>query len=141
VKIALQFSKYGGVAAGSALVDYSVFTLFLFFSGGLLPAQMVARVAGGVFSFVLNKYWSFGAKKLDTVAKEGRRFLILYAFSYALALVILYMLTEYLAFKAYPAKIIADVVCFVVNFLVIRRFVFGNSRGLRDRLGSMLKAP
>ena len=134
MKTLKQFSKYGGVAAGSAVSDYTVFSLLLIFGTGTLPAQMAARVAGGVFSFLMNKYWSFEVTSVGSIKKEGRRFLMLYGFSYVLALVILFLLTEKAEFAVYPAKISTDTSCFVVNFLVMRSYVFGGGRGVRYAL-------
>ncbi len=127
-----QFSKYGGVAVGSAVTDYATFSVFFTLGSGMLPAQMIARIAGGLFSFFFNKYWSFGAQSPRALIIEGRRFLLLYGFSFLLALIILYTLTEQFEFTPYPAKIIADVVCFIVNFIIMRRYVFSGKQGLRD---------
>ncbi len=135
-----QFSKYGGVAAGSAATDYAVFSTLLLLDAGTLPAQMVARISGGIFSFFTNKHWSFGASEVGGLKREGRRFLVLYAFSYVLALTILYLLTEQAGFSAYPAKITADITCFLVNFLVMRNYVFSGGRGLRYGLLRLLKS-
>jgi len=129
--IAKQFSKYGVVAVGSAVCDYAVFSALLFVGVGALPAQAVARIAGGGFSFSINKYWSFGAKGGGALKVEGRRFLMLYVFSYVLALIILQLLMEHAGVGPYPAKITADITCFVINFLVMRNYVFGGARGLR----------
>jgi putative flippase GtrA len=134
-----QFSKYGGVAGGSAITDYTTFSAMLFFGAGVLPAQMVARIAGGLFSFILNKYWSFGTKSIGSIVMEGRRFLVLYAFSYGLALGLLHSLLEYTDLGPYPAKIIADVICFGVNFVVMRRYVFSGGQGLRDHVRTLIK--
>ena len=134
----LQFSKYGGVATGSAVTDYAVFAVLLVVGAGTLHAQMVARIAGGVFSFFANKYWSFGARKSETLKTEGRRFLFLYAFSYILSLAMLYLLTEQAGVRPYPAKIISDITCFLVNFMVMRNYVFGEMRGLRHGLSRFL---
>ena len=128
---AQQFSKYGGVAAGSAIADYTVFSALLLLGVGVLPAQMVARISGGVLSFFTNKYWSFGDKGSGRLKTEGRRFLLLYAFSYALALTILFLQTQQAEFSPYSSKITADITCFMVNFLVMRDYVFSGRRGLR----------
>jgi putative flippase GtrA len=129
-----QFSKYGGVAAGSAATDYAVFSVLLVFEVGVLPAQMAARIGGGLFSFVLNQYWSFAGIRVNNSKREVGRFLVLYACSYALALSILYTLIEYAGLEPYPAKIITDIVCFFVNFLVMRSYVFGGTKGFRYAL-------
>ena len=131
---AKQFSKYGGVAAGSAITDYTAFSILLLSGVGPISAQMTARIAGGVFSFFINKYWSFDASGKGNLKTEGRRFLILYVFSYLLALTILYLLTEQLGINPYPAKITADITSFIINFLVMRSYVFGGGKGLRYKL-------
>ena len=127
---AQQFLKYGGVAAGSAVTDYAVFTLLLFLGAGVLPAQMVARIAGGIFSFIANRYWSFVANGSGSLKIESHRFLILYGFSYLMALAVLFLLTEEVGLAVYPAKIIADILSFLVNFLVMRHYVFSGKGGL-----------
>ena len=136
-----QFSRYGRVAVGSAVTDYITFSILLFFGAGILPAQMVARIAGGLVSFTLNKYWSFSTRSAGTVIMEWRRFLLLYAFSYILALGIIYTLVEHLGLGPYPAKVIADVSCFVVNFIVMQRYVFSSVQGLTYYVRNLFKSP
>ena len=119
---AQQFLKYGGVAAGSAVTDYAVFTLLLFLGAGVLP--------GGIFSFIANRYWSFVANGSGSLKIESHRFLILYGFSYLMALAVLFLLTEEVGLAVYPAKIIADILSFLVNFLVMRHYVFSGKGGL-----------
>lgn len=141
MKPALQFTKYGSVAVGSALTDYAVFSLCLILGISILPAQMLSRCAGGLFSFSLNKYWSFSRQSPGTTIMEGRRFLILYLFSYLLALLLLFLMIDRLDFGPYPAKITADIICFVVNFIVMRSYVFSGSRGLRAGIRAFIKTP
>jgi putative flippase GtrA len=127
-KLGKQFTKYGGVAAGSALIDWLCFTVMGFLGSGYLAAQIVARIAGGLFSFVLNKNWSFDQRGGHIVTK-GRRFLILYVFSYCLSLTLLITLVEGLSLNPFIAKAISDVACFVVNFLVMQSYVFNSRPG------------
>ena len=133
-----QFSKYGSVAAGSAATDYAAFSILLFSGVTALNAQMVSRLIGGVFSFVVNKNWSFGTKGSGAVITEGRRFLGLNAFSYVLALGMLYTFMELGGLSPYPAKILADTTCFVVNFLVMQRYVFSGKTGIMAWLQRLL---
>ena len=141
MRAAKQFSKYGGVAVGSAVTDYLTFTAFLFFGTGILPAQMTARIAGAFFSFFMNKYWSFNTGLLNSAIMEGRRFLVLYAFSYILAVSIFYALSEHGGLGPYPAKIIADVICFMVNFVVMRLYVFSGGKGYEAASGLCSSRP
>ena len=130
MKATKQFTKYVSVSIGSAVTDYAIFTLLLFTGFGTLPSQMVARIGGGLFSFTMNKYWSFNAKLPRTVVLEGRRFIILYVFSYFLALSVLYLLIEAFGFGAYVAKLIADIVSFILNFFIMKQYVFSGNTGI-----------
>ena len=130
MKILIQLSKYGGVAVGSAATDYAIFSSLYFLFNAPLPAQMAARIGGGIFSFALNKYWIFQSKSKYTILKEWRRFLILYAFSYAMSISIMYVLMSYFSVSAYPAKITADISCFILNFIVMKLYVFSERVGL-----------
>jgi len=140
MKVAWQLSKYGGISVGSALTDYAVFSALFFMGSDVMTAQMVARLSGGAFSFILNKYWCFDASSRAMIIQEGRRFVLLYTFSYILALTVLFILNEKLEVPVYLAKIAADVSCFVVNFIVMRSYVFSAGRGLRKTLWAMFKS-
>ncbi len=122
--IAKQFSKYGGIAVGSALTDYALFSVLLLLEVNILVAQGVARIAGGIFSFLFNKYWNFETNSLIDAVREARRFLILYATSYTIALGLFYGFIEVFNFGAYSSKIMIDITIFIFNFTVMRLYVF-----------------
>jgi len=127
---AKSFSKYLLVAGGSAGTDWAI---FLFFSTiGLNPvlSHMMSRIAGGVFSFALNRYWSFDQRGSSHLTREGRRFLILYAFSYYLSAQIVYLGIYVFDVHPWYSKLAADVSCLLVNFIVMRGYVFSNRDGL-----------
>lgn len=131
-----RFAKYGGVAAGSAAADWMVFAALFALGLNYLVVQLISRIAGGAFSFVMNKFWSFEAGSRGRVTVQGRRFLLLYGFSYVLSITLLYVQVELLGGNAYISKLIADGAVFVVNFMVMQGYVFkdrdGLSRGVRQ---------
>lgn len=138
-RVGLRFVAYCLVAAGSFAVDFLVY-VSLTWSGVLfLHAQMISRVTGGVFSFVINRTWSFGNNSNDdpgigSVYKSGRRFLLLYAISYCLALAILWVCVTILGFSETWGKVTADGVCFLFNFTVMKIYVFHHREGPIARL-------
>jgi putative flippase GtrA len=138
MKTVKQFSKFSSVAGGAALTDYFVFWVLLYLELDVVLAQMIARLFGGILSFTMNKNWSFNTNSNTSAIKEGRRFLILYAISYVLAIAVLYLLITQASFNAYPAKITADIVCFLVNFVVMRQYVFSDRGGLRTGLKMLI---
>ena len=135
-----QFGKYVSVAIGSALIDWAFFGALTVFGTYHLYAQMVSRVSGGVFSFVVNKVWSFGVPEIDRTVIEGRRFLLLYLASYLLALSLLYLFADLLGLWTYVAKLFADFICFVFNFVIMRLYVYHKRAGILHFLREGLKA-
>ena len=134
MNITKQFSKYGSVAIGSAITDYFIFSLLLFLNFTLLQSQIFARVSGGLFSFLINKYWSFGTKNKGIMLMEGRRFAVLYIASYILTISIFYFLTTGLELAAYSGKIISDSIGFIFNYIAMKLYVFSGARGIRSIL-------
>lgn len=133
MKLVRQFVKYGGVAAGSAGSDWLIFAGLSLLDVHYIYAQMVARLVGGLFSFTINKYWAFDRGHGKLVV-EGRRFLLLYVVSYHLSLAILYLLADKLGVMLPLAKLGADSTCLVINFIIMRVYVFHGRTGFRRLL-------
>jgi putative flippase GtrA len=123
-----KFIKYGTVAFGSALADWGVFsTLVLFNLIDPLFGQMISRIVGGIFSFATNKYWSFKSREGRHLLKEGRRFLLLYSFSYFLSISLFYALTTMTLISVFATKLVTDSAILVINFIVMNHYVFNRA--------------
>jgi putative flippase GtrA len=129
-----SFIKFTSVAVGSAGVDWIVFALLNL--GGVSPlhSQMIARISGGVFSFLINKTWSFNNREKRGLVIEGRRFIILYAVSYVLSISMFYSMTEYLGWSEYVAKLVSDTLIYFFNFTVMNVYVFHMREGATERM-------
>lgn len=121
-----QVPRYIGVAGLSAASDWVVFLGLTWAGVGPLPAQSVSRVLGGLVSFVANKVWTYDAGGTRQTHREAVRFGVLYAFSFALSLGILAGWMAWIGRLVPLGKGVADGVCFVVNFVVMRRWVFAD---------------
>lgn len=117
-----QFIKYSAVAVATAGTDWLVFLLLRGALGGLY-AQLIARVAGGLFAFLMNRLWSFRAAG-GSLTKQGRRFLMLYAFSYCLSGVLFYAGANVFGFSDYWVKLFTDASCMLINFIVCKKYVY-----------------
>ena len=140
MKSAFQVSKYSLVAIGSAVTDYAAFTVFVLVGVNVVLAQALARILGGVFSFITNKYWSFESRRAQQVLTEGRRFLLVYVLSFATSISLVYFMSTYFGFKPYPAKITADSICFCLNFVLLKRYVFSDRRGLLSAIKTFFES-
>ena len=130
----IQVPRYSATALASTVCDWLVFVGLVFFGFKFVFAQMISRIFGGVVAFLLHRSWSFQNTDGHRISTQGRRFLLLYAFSYCFSISLLYMFTEWLHMEGYLSKIIADTLCFVVNFLLMRFYVFTSSEGIITRL-------
>ena len=132
MKSVIRFGQYSSVAVLSAVSDWLVFTLLVSGIGAdHLASLMTARVVGGLVSFAANRHWTFAAGKHPSLSRSGRRFLALYAFSYLLSAGLFSLLTG-AGLAAYPAKLLTDLCCFLVNFAVMKAYVFSSGVDRRD---------
>jgi len=131
VKTLLRFGQYCSVAVLAAGGDWLVFALLASVAGiDPLASLMAARIIGGLLSFVSNRTWTWGGRRQIAMTQQGRRFLVLYAVSYALSVTLFRLLTEGLALPPYPAKLATDLGCFAINYLVMNAYVFHARAGL-----------
>lgn len=134
----LRFGRYSLVALLAAGSDWLVFSVMVSLLGlGHLASLMTARVVGGVASFLSNRHWTWGAHRQIALTQQGRRFLLLYGFSYVTSVAFFSLLSEGLALPPYPSKLATDIACFALNFVVMNGYVF-NPRG---GLGALARRP
>ncbi|MCB9663124.1 MAG: GtrA family protein [Alphaproteobacteria bacterium] len=124
MSVRIQAPRYLTTAMASAGSDWLVFKLLGVLGLGPLGAQAVSRIVGGVTSFALNKTWTYESAGTGRTTEEALRFGVLYAVSYVLSLGLLYLAVEVLALPTDPSKLAADGLCFAVNFVAMRAWVF-----------------
>jgi len=123
VKVSVQFLKYVLVAASSAASDWVVFIAIIAVFTHPMIAYGSARFVGALVSFFANKHWSFESSDVQRAPAEAIRFLLLFAFSYVVAISLFYLLTS-ANLGHYWAKLVADSICFFLNFVVMRYWVY-----------------
>lgn len=128
--IVKSFGKYSSVAIGSAGVDWVVFIIMHQLGNSVLVAQAVSRISGGGFSFLTNRYWTFSSGEKRHITVQGRRFILLYLFSYAASLSIIYFCVDIMGVNIYYAKLTSDTICFVLNYVIMQSYVYHNRRGV-----------
>jgi putative flippase GtrA len=131
--------QYGGVALGSAAVDWIIFIGLSFLGIYHVVAIGFSRTLGGLFSFLMNRNWTFSARGGRHVTVQGRRFLLLYGVSYLLAIGTVYVLADIVGISVYLSKLGADGLCFVFNFVIMKIYVFHIRAGMSDQLKSALR--
>ena len=134
-----QFFKYCGVAATSALIDWIIYVVLVYHGVYFVNAQVASRLFGGAYAFIGNKYWSFSKRDHISMPIEGRRFLLLYVFSYGLSLTLLWLFGSGLELNVFVAKLITDSSCFVFNFVLMQAYVFHDRLGLSAGLRKIIQ--
>jgi putative flippase GtrA len=127
-------SAYVAVAGLSAASDWSLFTAisWLFPHIDVVFAQGPARLMGGVVAFGLHRLWSFKDQEGQGLGTEAGRFMALYIFSFCVSIGTVYVLVDLFGVNRYGSKAFADILCFIVNFFVMKFYVFADARNLSD---------
>jgi putative flippase GtrA len=126
----LIFIRYNCTAIISSLSDWISFWILHQFGFFFVYSQMIARLIGGLTSFTINKYWSFKSLENKHFFLEGRRFALLFIFSYSLSNSCLYFLVESLQFQLFWSKLFADGICYFVNFFIMKSYVYVSERSI-----------
>lgn len=124
------FARYSSVAIGSAVIDWIVFIIIHQLGFSYFAAQAVSRISGGGFSFLTNRYWTFSSEKKRHITVQGRRFILLYLFSYTASLSIIYFWVDIMGVNIYYSKLASDTICFVLNYINMQSYVYHSRQGL-----------
>lgn len=133
------FARYSSVAFGSAVIDWIVFIIIHQLGFSYFAAQAVSRISGGGFSFLTNRYWTFSSGKKRHITVQGRRFILLYMFSYVASLSMLYFLVDIMGVSIYYSKFASDTICFVLNYVLMQSYVYHNRRGVLMTTNDLLR--
>ncbi len=137
----MTFVRYLAVQLVAYAVDLGVFVLL--FEGGFaapIPANVAAKIAAGALAFAAHRYYTFRIEGSQRVGREALKYGALLALNVPVASGLLAALMQVIASPT-AAKIVADVACVFVTFLLTRHGVFGrvadeasgNGRAAADR--------
>lgn len=94
----IRFLIVGGI---NTVVGYGIFATVIFIGGHYLLANILATIVGVSVSYILNKYFTF--KQYKKSYAEVIRFISVYAFSFLLGNVVLYVMVDILSISPYMA--------------------------------------
>lgn len=123
VRVLSTFLLFAGVGVLSFLLDYGLFlVLTLLGDHYFLNAHILSRLASSVFNYFATKRFVFNNH--DTVTSTAGKYLIAAFISLLLSSALLYLFVDYLLWHAIWAKPTAELLTFLINFFVLRHFVF-----------------
>ncbi len=128
-RVLARLARYALVSVGSFLVDYLIFFVLSYLLGvPYIAANIAARVVSAGANFTGHKFFSLPSA--GRLLPEAARYATAVVFALSTASVLLYVAVEYLGIGSLIAKPLVDAVVFLVNFIILSRFVF-RGRGAR----------
>ncbi len=131
IRIYKDILKFCASSIASFVVDFVLFNLFTFITGGLAQSVVIsnvaARVISSVFNYTVNKRLVF--QKKGDVAKTALQYFLLAAAILAVNTVILSLIVKYILPIKWMAKVIVEVICFVASWFIQRFVIFKKAEG------------
>lgn len=124
--IYLNILKYSFSSFFSAIIDVSLFTIFIYFvfgigAMGIFKATFAARLVAGGVNFILNKYWVFKSKKNNW--EEASKYFILFGFQILLSWFFVTIL-KFFPVNITVIKIFVDITLFFISFQIQKSLIF-----------------
>ncbi|WP_341712395.1 GtrA family protein [Erythrobacter sp.] len=113
-----QVLRYYQAGIVNTLFGYGCFAALVWLSFDIFTAQILSHIFGTIFNYFTYSRYSFSDEE-----GSAFRFILSYVANYLISLVILYGLTQFIS-SAYFAGLLTILVVSVVNFFVLKRFVF-----------------
>ena len=102
-------------------MDYGLFCLLSVMTGSLVLSNVFARIVSGTINFTLNKKVVFKSK--TNTAFAALNYFALAVFILICNTLVLKGLTS-LGITVYAAKIIAEIILFIFNYVIQHSFIF-----------------
>lgn len=124
-RTAREVVKYTLVSfMGGALNLAILYSLTEFLGVYYILSAAIGFIVAGINNFTLNKVWTFKENLKDKYFKEYFYFLSVSIFSYALSILLLYLLTEFAGIFYIFSQAIALIVGGSLNFVINKIYTF-----------------
>jgi putative flippase GtrA len=124
----MGFVKYVIVGLIAWLVDVAIFQL-LWPVIGIAGSQALARIAGAVTAFSLNRKHTFGvAAGSGGTGVQGLKYGVLLILNWAVTVVLIFILYRGLGIGPLWSKVITDVIVVPCNYWVMKFWIFPRAR-------------
>lgn len=117
-----EILKFSGASIISFIIDYTIYSILFLLTKQLIFSNITARVISGTVNYIINKNIVFKSQK--SVVQSAIYYAFLAATILILNTLILKSLVTFIGLNAFLAKIITEVVLFVLSYTVQKRFVF-----------------
>ena len=117
-----QIIKFGMVGVANTIIGY--FTYLILIAEGINVQLAMAGnwIIGSIFSFFLNKYWTFGQKNNDF--KSVIRFIMVCTFAMLLNIALVTIAVNYIGMEKRIGGLVSMIFVIAVNFIGQKFFAF-----------------
>lgn len=137
VRIYKEILKFSASSFLSFLLDYGLFSAFYFvfslsgYTSGTLMSNVLARVISGTFNFTINRNVVFESK--ESPVKAGFKYALLCGGILCINTGLLTVITAMFSLNVFVAKILVEIIMFVLSFTVQRTIVFPLKKNTRNQ--------
>jgi putative flippase GtrA len=110
------------VGALNTVFGYAVYSMFIFFGLHYLAAQFFGSILAITHSYLWNKHFTFKSKEKS--AGEVLRFISVYAVSYVLNMILLYVLIDRLKINQYLAGAAGIFITTIISYVGHKKVSF-----------------
>ncbi len=116
-----RFLIVGGI---NTAVGYTAFVLFVFIGSQYLIANTLATIIGVINSYIWNRFFTFKSK--GKAISEIARFSLVYATSYCISMLFLYLIVGCLGVNVYIAGALNIIIITIISWFGHKNFSFKN---------------
>lgn len=122
MKIYYVLFRFSLTSISTSGIDYLIFVLVLSYGGGLLGAQVLARLIAMNYNYFVVKKWVFASP--DAHGKTYPKYAALVFASGSISYILIKMITTVGILSPTGAKPLAEIALFLANFSIQKVFVF-----------------
>jgi Predicted membrane protein len=122
----IQFLRFCLVGCSNVVVSLAFYYILFFLGCNAYIANTIGYFAGLINSYVWNIKWVFKKNKLSKITII--KFISVYAFTYVLGMLILYILNDLIGLSPVISPIINIIITTPINFFLIKYWSFGEKR-------------
>ncbi|MCC7498017.1 MAG: bifunctional glycosyltransferase family 2/GtrA family protein [Bryobacterales bacterium] len=126
LRIYFVFARYCGASLAAAVIDSLFFYIAFHLSAGLALSQVVGRLAALVIAFTLQRNLVFRSDA--SAARSLVKYLALLVVMGVVSYSMMNFLYQRAQFPVLAAKMTAEGILFLVNFSILRQFIFTRSK-------------
>ena len=119
-----QFIRFNYVGALTVVIGTTVFVLMIFMGFGYIEALVGDYAAGILFSYFMNKSYTFKVKTDGDVVPLVKT-TVMYLVSFLLNVYLLRVSTEILGYHVIYSQLVIIFILALFNFLVFKLIIFG----------------